>query len=114
MDSEAKMIYVFDLDDTLCKTIYGVGPDGKYGPQYYDSTPIHHRIEVVNKLYEDGNTIIIDTARGTASGKNWFNFTVDQLKSWDVKFHHVRTGKKFVSDYYVDDKAINDKEFFDG
>ena len=40
------------------------------------------RIKLVNKLYDEGHTIIIDTARGSVSGKNYFFFTVNQLKSW--------------------------------
>ena len=48
------------------------------------------RIKLVNKLFDEGNTIIIDTARGSVSGKNYFFFTVNQLKSWGVKFHTVR------------------------
>lgn len=108
------MIYVFDLDETLCNTPWGRGPDGKKGPQYYESSPKKERIDKVNSLYDKGHTIIIETARGARSGKNWFYFTLDQLKSWGLKFHHVRTGEKFMADFYIDDKAINDKDFFDG
>ena len=46
------MVYCFDLDGTLCHT------DGN---NYNDSTPKKKRIERVNELYEEGNTIIIDT-----------------------------------------------------
>ena len=59
------MVYCFDFDGTLCNT------DGN---NYSDSTPKKERIELVNKLYEDGNTIIIDIARGSVSGKNYFFF----------------------------------------
>ena len=107
-----KKTYIFDLDDTLCSTPYGVGPDGKEGPQYYDAVPIIERIEKVNNLYEDGHTIIIDSARGKVSGKSWFYFTLDQLKNWGLKFHHLRVGEKFIADHYVDDKAINSEVFF--
>ena len=57
------MIYCFDLDNTLCLTESNI---------YEESKPIKDRIEIVNRLYEEGNTIIIDTARGCASGKNWW------------------------------------------
>lgn len=99
------MIYCFDLDNTLCLTESNI---------YEESKPIKDRIETVNKLYEEGNTIIIDTARGCASGKNWWYFTVEQLKGWGVKFHTLRTGIKFGADIFVDDRAFNDKDFFDG
>ena len=95
--------YVFDLDNTLCATD---------GSNYLDATPIKDRIDRVNNLYDDGNTIIIETARGCISGKNWFYLTVDQLKSWGLKFHTLRTGVKFNGDIFVDDRAINSEDFF--
>ena len=97
------MVYCFDLDGTLCNT------DGN---NYKDSTPEKDRIKIVNALYEDGHTILIDTARGCVSGKNYFFFTMEQLKSWGVKFHTLRTGVKFVADIFIDDKGISDEGFF--
>jgi hypothetical protein len=97
------MIYCFDLDNTLCKT------EGNF---YEEAKPILHRIELVNKLYSEGHTIIIDTARGCVSGKNWFYYTVTQLKSWNVNFHTLRTGQKIGADIFIDDRAINDRDFF--
>lgn len=98
-----KKIYCFDLDNTLCRT---------EGNIYEEAEPIVKRIEFVNKLYAEGHTIIIETARGCVSGKNWFYFTLNQLKAWNVKFHTLRTGHKIGADYFIDDKAINDKDFF--
>jgi len=97
------MVYCFDLDGTLCNT-----DDNNYK----DSTPKKKRIEIVNTLYEDGHTILIDTARGCVSGKNYFFFTMDQLKLWGVKFHTLRTGVKFGADVFIDDKGIQDQRFF--
>jgi|TARA_B110000285_G_C15089028_1_gene597952 hydroxymethylpyrimidine pyrophosphatase-like HAD family hydrolase len=97
------MVYCFDLDGTLCNT------DGN---NYKDSTPKKERIKIVNTLYEDGHTILIDTARGCVSGKNYFFFTMEQLKSWGVKFHTLRTGVKFGADIFVDDKGVKDQLFF--
>ena len=37
---------------------------------------------------------------------------MDQLKSWGVKFHTLRTGVKFGADLFIDDKGINDESFF--
>ena len=82
------------------------------GNNYKDSTPKKERIEIVNTLYEDGHTILIDTARGCVSGKNYFFFTMEQLKSWGVKFHTLRTGVKFGADIFIDDKGIKDQRFF--
>ena len=97
------MIYCLDLDGTLCNT------DGN---KYSDSKPKKNRIEFVNKLFDEGHTRIIDTARGSLSGKNYFFFTFNQLKSWGVKFHTIRSGTKIGADIFTDDKGVQDKRFF--
>jgi len=97
------MIYCFDLDGTLCKTT-----DGDY-PQ---SIPITNRINRVNKLYDEGHHIIVETARGSVTGKDWFELTEQQMKSWGVKYHELRTGIKKYADFYIDDKAISVNDFF--
>jgi hypothetical protein len=99
-----KKVYCFDLDNTLCYT---------EGSNYAESKPIESRIKRVNELYDEGHTIIIETARGNHSGKNWWYLTNDQLKSWGLKYHTLRTGIKWNADIFVDDRAINDKDFFD-
>lgn len=99
------MIYVFDLDNTLCTT----------EENFYDqATPKVDRIKKVNELYDQGHTIIIETARGNISGRNHYFYTVEQLKGWGLKFHTLRTGVKFAADVFVDDRAYNDKDFFEG
>ena len=79
-DLTTPKIILFDLDNTLCNT------EGNY---YEAATPKQDRIDYVNKLYDDGHTIIIDTARGCVSGRNWFYFTVEQLKGWGVKIPYA-------------------------
>ena len=101
-----RKVYVVDLDDTLCNTPWGVGINGKEGPQYFDSTPKKDRIEKINALHDSGAIIIIETARGTGSGKSWFYHTINQLRDWGLKFDHLRTGVKFIADAYIDDKGI--------
>jgi FMN phosphatase YigB (HAD superfamily) len=102
------MIYCFDLDGTLCDISSG------WNKQCYDkSYPKTQRIQKVNSLYDKGNKIIIETARGSVSGKDWHQVTEDQLKNWGVKYHVLRTGTKHAADHYIDDKAINASEFFE-
>jgi hypothetical protein len=98
------MIYCFDLDGTLCTNTNG---------NYESAEPFYDRINVVNGLYENGDTILIDTARGSTTGINWYNFTESQLLKWGVKFHTLRTGIKFNFDLLIDDKSVNDNFFFD-
>jgi len=102
------MIYVFDLDNTLCIT--HKNQIGEW--DYHNSIPITKRIEKVNKLFEQGNQIIIETARGNSSKIDWFLHTEKQLISWGLKYHQLRTGIKFGADYYIDDRAINSETFF--
>ena len=104
----SKLTYVVDLDHTLCDTVQG--PEGRW--KYFEATPIQSRIDVVNKLWEDGNTIIIETARGCGTKINHYEETFNQLRSWGLKFHTLRTGVKFGADVYIDDKAINSEDFF--
>lgn len=103
-------IYVFDLDHTLCNPKKKDNGDWNY----YESVPYYDRIEKVNKLWEEGNVIIIETARGCNSKINHYEKTYDQLISWGLKFTSLRTGVKFSADYYIDDKAINSEDFFNG
>lgn len=101
--------YVFDLDNTLCNWIINEAfPQGRAE----DATPIPARIDKVNELYDQGHYIIIDTARGSMTGKDQFSLTEKQLKEWGVKYHELLVGKKPFRNYYVGDEAINDKDFF--
>lgn len=100
------MIYIVDIDQTICTTLT------KNGVQDYEnSTPIPCRISKINTLHDDGHTIIYWTARGSSSGIDWTELTTKQLKEWGCKFHEVRLGKP-TYDVWIDDKAINDKDFF--
>lgn len=96
------MKYCFDLDDTLCK----------FTGEHIKAIPYPERIAKVNKLYDQGHTIVIETARGSESGIDYFEMTQKQLKDWGLKYHQLRTGKKIFADVYVDDRAINEKDFF--
>lgn len=96
---DKKLTYCFDLDGTLCtQTSHG---------KYADALPYQGAIDAVNKLYEDGHTIIVDTARGSTSKIDWSEVTKDQLKKWSLRYHFLRVGQKLHADVFVDDKAIN-------
>ena len=100
------MIYIVDIDQTICVTPQ---IDGKH--RYDMSVPIKHRIEEINKLYDQGHTIKYWTARGSGSGIDWTKLTNQQLEDWGCKFHEVKLGKPSY-DVWIDDKAFSDKEFF--
>lgn len=93
-----------DIDDTIC-----FNNDNKL--DYSKAQPYIDRINKINKLYDDGNTITYWTARGTKTGINWFDITYTQLKKWNCKFHELRMGKP-AYDLFIDDKNINTSHYF--
>ena len=80
------MKYCFDLDGTLCDT--PSDPDG-HNVRYWDAKPFPYMIDQVNRLYDNGDRIIIMTARGRGSGKNWTELTREQLDRWGIKYHEL-------------------------
>ena len=104
------MVYVFDIDGTICTKTDG---------NYEEALPLQERIDVINKLYDEGNTIHFLTARGMGRTDNsqifanrlFFNFTANQLSDWGVKYHQLFLGKP-SGDIYIDDKGVSDVKFF--
>jgi len=103
-------VLVVDIDGTICITV---------GSDYPNSQPIHQRISSLNRLTDKGCTIIFLTARGMGSTNNnvaqaeakWRKLTEDQLVKWGVKYQQLFFGKP-AGDAYIDDKGINDQDFF--
>ena len=89
-----KIIYV-DIDGTICNT---------NGVDYTNSEPKYEQIYKINRLYDEGNTIIYWTARGTVTKIDWSDLTKNQLDEWGVKYHDVRIGKPQY-DLWIDDKS---------
>lgn len=108
------MTYVFDIDGTICVKM--CENDGDF---YHETTPFVDRIEKINQLYDEGHTIFYMTARGMGRHNNnsafaieeFYELTSAQLKSWGAKYHHLFLGKP-AADFYIDDKGINDEQFF--
>ena len=104
------MIFVFDIDGTICSNT---------GGNYGFAVPYLKRIKKINSLYDDGHTIIFQTARGMGRSNNNIKFACDnfyevtrkQLEGWGVKFHRLFLGKP-AGDIYIDDKGENDNDFF--
>ena len=95
-----------DIDDTICYYEEGI-EKGNYAL----ANPYTDRIEKVNKLFDEGHTIIYWTARGTMTGINWFKITIDQLEKWDCKYHELRMNKP-AYDLFIDDKNIESNIYF--
>jgi len=99
------MIIYVDIDGTICST------DSDHN--YNNSVPNKQRISKINDLYNNGNEIHYWTARGSSSGKDWYDLTVRQLNEWGCLYTTVSVGKPSY-DVWIDDKALNADLFFDG
>tara|TARA_Y100001973_G_scaffold56105_1_gene82924 strand:+ start:157 stop:465 length:309 start_codon:yes stop_codon:yes gene_type:complete len=97
------MIIYVDIDETIC-----ISPKNR---DYSQAIPNSDRIDKINKLYEEGNTIVYWTARGTGSGIDWREVTEKQFQTWGVKYHKLKLGKPLY-DMFIDDKNINSERFF--
>ena len=102
------MIYMIDIDGTICKEIFL--SNGK--KDYANHEPMYDRIEKVNKMFDKGHEIHYWTARGATSGIDYTELTTKQLDSWNCKYTSIRVGDKPHYDIWVDDKAHNSEEFF--
>ena len=103
------MDYCFDIDGTICTLTEG---------KYKEAKPFKSRIEYINKLYNEGNKILIHTARGMGRYNNNISMaetlrelTEKQLSKWGVKYHKLYMGKP-SAEMYIDDKGFPDEEFF--
>ncbi len=99
------MIYCFDLDGTICIQTTS--------SKYHEAAPIPEMVKKINKLFDDGNTIKIFTARGGTTALDWEKFTESQLSDWGVKYHELIMGKP-SADFYIDDKSMSPGEFILG
>ena len=59
----------------------------------------------------EGHNIELFTSRGKSSGIDWSDFTKEQIESWGVKHHKLTLGKP-AYDIFIDDRAINNEEWY--
>ena len=86
-----------DIDNTITIT---------NGNDYINSEPLQDKIKIINDLYDNGHHITYWTARGSASGVNYYDLTKKQLDDWGVKYHNFMVDKPSY-DIFIDDKTIN-------
>ena len=96
------MKYIIDIDGTICTLTNG---------DYAEAEPYLFRIKHFNNLYDAGNEVHYWTARGSNSGKDWLELTLQQLNDWGVKYTTAKTGKP-TYDVWIDDKAFNVGTYF--
>ena len=101
--------FVFDIDDTICNN---------KNRDYANAEPIKEVIDKINYLYSNGARIKLYTSRGMVSCNGDLEKIIaknkDILEKWlkknKVKYHELIFGKP-LGDLYVDDKAMNVKDF---
>lgn len=101
-----KVIYV-DIDETICRRETSV--DFGTTHDYSKAKPILENIEKINKLYDEGHTIVYWTARGSRKQIDHTVLTKKQLKDWGAKYHELRVDKPFY-DLFIEDKALRIEE----
>lgn len=87
------MRIIIDLDGTICTE------EKTYSRCL--AKPLEKAIESINKFYDEGNTIIIHSARSWQE----FEMTEHWLKSHGVKYHQLVLGRP-IGDVWIDDRAI--------
>jgi hypothetical protein len=92
------LTFAFDLDGVLASLV----PDGEYGK----AEPLAAGIALARRLHDAGNRIVVYTARGSATGRDWLEVTRAQLHRWGVPHGALHFGKP-AADYYVDDRMIS-------
>jgi len=84
---------IIDLDGTICTE------EKTFSRSL--AKPISGAIENINKLFSEGNTIIIYSSRSWQE----YEMTTEWLKSAGVNYHQLILGKP-IGDYWIDDRAI--------
>tara|TARA_R110001632_G_scaffold189534_2_gene310070 strand:+ start:844 stop:1158 length:315 start_codon:yes stop_codon:yes gene_type:complete len=93
-----------DIDDTIC--FYNDGLDKfSSGRDYSKAQPNLANIKKVNILYKDNNEITYWTARGSKTGKDWYELTKNQLNKWGCNYHYLSVGEKPAYDLLICDKT---------
>jgi hypothetical protein len=91
------VIVFVDIDETICE----------YNSirEYKLASPIYENIQKINELFDAGHVIKYWSARGSTTGIDWHDLTVEQLDTWGCKYHEVSVGDKPHYDLLICDKA---------
>ena len=73
---------------------------------YNKARPIESTVKLINELYNQGNKIILNTARGFVTKIDWKEVTIAQLERMGLKYHEIYFNKP-AADYYIDDRMIS-------
>jgi CMP-N,N'-diacetyllegionaminic acid synthase len=94
----------FDIDGVLCSQVWS---------EYSDAQPNCAMIELLNRLFDRGDYIVLYTSRFMGRTKQnpqeaeqiGREFTTRQLAGWGVRYHELWMGKPRY-DYVIDDRSV--------
>ena len=89
--------FVFDIDGVIATVVPG--------NDYARAGPIEENVAAINRLFNVGHRIVLFTARGYVTGKDWRDLTERQLKDWGVRYDQLVFGKP-AGDFYIDDRSV--------
>jgi len=92
------LTFVVDIDGVLASLV----PDNDYAR----AEPLRENIARVNALHARGHRIVLFTARGSATGRDWTDLTRRQMRDWGVRHHELRFGKP-AADFTIDDRSVS-------
>lgn len=102
-DFKPEVIIAIDFDGTICEVSYPKVGDERVGAKEY-----------INKLYEEGYGIVINTCRSQRAAV----LAMDFLDKRSIKYHYFNTNfphlielygndcRKISADVYIDDKCL--------
>ena len=102
-----KKIFIFDIDNTICKTEKNF---------YKKAKPINKVVSLINRLKKNGHIVKIYTSRymGRTNqnvrlvNRKYKHNTEKQLKSWGLNYDKLIMGKPSY-DLFIDDRSLNPK-----
>jgi hypothetical protein len=94
----------FDIDGVLCNQV---------GSEYSEAQPNRAMIELLNRLFDRGDYIVLHTSRFMGRTKQnakeaeriGRQFTERQLAGWGVRYHELWMGKPRY-DFVIDDRSV--------
>lgn len=97
-ESTGSKTFVFDIDGVIANLVPSL--------DYAVATPNHEVIRMVNFLHTLGHRIVLFTARGSKTGRDWTEVTRRQMSTWRVRHDELHFGKP-AADYYIDDRMLS-------
>lgn len=101
-----------DFDGTLCRHCF---------PEIGPVLTVHENVaRFIKEKRQEGSTIILYTCRENLPERDYLDEAVEWCKARGIEFDYVNenpenpfqpTGRKLFADMYIDDKAVNVREF---